>query len=210
MIFSAFVCSFVRYFIFRKGRFGVFIAIECNVDCCGSNFYGNYIFIFSDFRKNISAVGAFSLFAFGAGLVCEAYGIIALCTFYGFIVGAIIFRGIGCMLLISGACFLCGAYNLAAFFAGNGYGVVAVALCGIGCFGFGADMVAGSGRNGCFDFYIFGAEVGTVLHKTGFYSCGELCRLLFGYIVLCGKGYLAVLTRRDGTETATAHFNMSD
>ena len=114
------------------------------------------------------------------------------------------------MLLISGACFLCGAYNLAAFFAGNGHGVVAVALCGIGCFGFGADMVARRGGNGCFDFYIFGTDVGTVLHKTGFYSCGELCRLLFGYIVLCGKGYLAVLTRRDGTETATAHFNMSD
>ena len=187
MIFSAFVCSFVRYFIFRNGRFGVFIAIECNVDCCGSNFYGNYIFIFSDFRKNISAVGAFSLFAFGAGLVCEAYGIIALCTFYGFIVGAIIFRGICCMLLISGAYFLCGADNLAAFFTGNGYGVVAVTLCGIGCFGFGADMVAGSGRNG--DNYFFYCAFGNV-DISGCAAenlCSELCLLFCRYIFFCSK-----------------------
>ena len=186
MIFSAFVCSFVRYFIFRKGRFGVFIAIECNVDCCGSNFYGNYIFIFSDFRKNISAVGAFSLFAFGAGLVCEAYGIIALCTFYGFIVGAIIFRGIGGMFLISGACFLCGAYNLAALFAGNGHGVVAVALCGIGCFSFGADMVARRGGNS--DNYFFYCAFGnffaccqSALSNSGNKFCFGFCgNILFG------------------------------
>ena len=188
MIFSAFVCSFVRYFIFRKGRFGVFIAIECNVDCCGSNFYGNYIFIFSDFRKNISAVGAFSLFAFGAGLVCEAYGIIALCTFYGFIVGAIIFRGIGCMLLISGACFLCGAYNLAAFFAGNGYGVVSVTLCGIGCFSFGADMVAGSGRNGDGKLSALNISVVYLLKITisqiHFFKL-ERRHFLFAYIFFC-------------------------
>ena len=91
------------------------------------------------------------------------------------------------MLLISGACFLCGAYNLAAFFAGNGYGVVAVALCGIGCFGFGADMVAGSGRNGNNNFFCSSFRNNGRFTFTACYFGSKLCFGFFCYIFFCSE-----------------------
>ena len=111
-------------------------------------------------------------------------------------------------ILALGAGFISGADNLAALFAGNGHGVVAVALCGVCGFGFGADVVARRGGNGGFDFYIFGADNRLVFHKTSFYSCNELCYLLFGNIALCSESDFSVLACRNSAEAA--HFKMSD
>ena len=204
MIFA--VNAFIGDFFRRKSDFAVLIAVECNIYGGGRDFHGDGVFIFARSRENIAAVNAFAVLALGAGFISGADNIVALCAFYGFGVVAVVFGNIGGMFLISGADFLAGADNLAALFAGNGHGVVAVALCGV-C-GFGLRMVAGSGRNGSFNFHIFGADKRAVLHKTGFYSCSELCYLLFGNIALCSESDFSVLACRNSAEAA--HFKMSD
>ena len=206
MIFA--VNAFIGDFFRRKSGFAVLIAVECNIYGGGRDFHGDGVFIFAHSRKNIAAVSAFAILALGAGFISGADNIVALCAFYGFGVVAVVFGNIGGMFLISGANFLAGADNLAALFAGNGHGVVAVALCGVCGFGFGADVVARRGGNGGFDFYIFGADNRLVFHKTSFYSCNELCYLLFGNIALCSESDFSVLACRNSAEAA--HFKMSD
>ena len=200
--------AFIGDFFRRKSGFAVLIAIESYVNGGGSNIHGDGVFIFAHSRENIAAVSAFAVLALGAGFISGADNIVALCAFYGFGVVAVVFGNIGGMFLISGADFLAGADNLAALFAGNGHSVVAVALWGVCGFGFSADVVARRGGNGGFDFYIFGADNRLVFHKTSFYSCSELCYLLFGNIALCSESDFSVLACRNSAEAA--HFKMSD
>ena len=180
--------AFINNLVGCKGVLCVLVAVEGYVDSRRSNVQGDGVLFIPGCRESIAAVNAFAVAASGAGFLAGADNIVALCTFYGFGVIAVVFGNIGGMFLVSGAGFLAGADNFAALFAGNGYGVVTVALCGVGSFGFGADVVALLGReNSNNSFFYLAFRNVYISGCTAKNLCSELCFCFCCYIFFCSK-----------------------